>query len=299
MDVDDNAPEELTRPTLATQSVSSTPVQRPPTATQTPPPQDTPQPRHARVPQSGDNPPEAMPTDPDAPGDDSDKFSFVHLYRAWRNERMSPEILPYQRELIQDQLEVCLYQQRNLDEIPLFDPDKAEEEETHGEPFVTANANEYFMQIDLARVQWLLRSYLRLRVRKMESYAHYYFEHPEFLSTQEKKLVKDLAEIEKQQYEQMCIKSVDARVRKTLMTSEMMPKPDFGNYVFCEVLEDNTTIIYTNTQPTPSGTKQQKRRSSVSMTQESVVHSKGDRFFTLYAHVRPLLVEAQPRICLI
>lgn len=312
MDVDDdlnsiNTPGELIRPALATPSAgrsplerpagaTQTPLTRPPGATQTPPatlpPQETPPPRNARQQQSGDNPPQNNPD-----GEDGARSTFVHLFRAWRNERMAPEILPYQQDLIDDQLEVCTYQQRNLDEIPTWE--RGEDDVEGDEPFVTANANEHFMQIDLARVQWLLRSYLRLRVRKLESFSHYYFENPEFLSQQERKLVKDLAEIEKQQYEQMCIKQVDQRLRKTLMTSDMMPKPDFSNYVFCEVIEDNTTVLFTNTQATPTATnKQQKRKSSVGVSQESVVHGKGDRFFTLYAHVRPLLVTDKQRLCL-
>jgi len=304
MDVDDDPNSinstqvgELIRPALATPSAGSTRVEKPPGATQTPtstlPPRETPPPRNARQQQSGDNPPQGNPD-----GEDGARSTFVALFRAWRNERMAPEILPYQQELIDDQFELTTYQQRNLDAIPTWvgGEDDGDDEE---EPFVTANATEHFMQIDLARVQWLLRSYLRLRVRKLESFSHYYFENPEFLSQQERKLVKDLAEIEKQQYEQMCIKQVDQRLRKTLMTTEMMPKPDFSNYVFCEVIEDNTTVVFTSTQATPTAArKEQKRKSSVSVAQESVVHGKGDRFFTLYAHVRPHLVTDVPRLCL-
>eukprot|EP00397_Hematodinium_sp_SG-2012_P022105 GEMP01022881.1.p1 GENE.GEMP01022881.1~~GEMP01022881.1.p1 ORF type:complete len:235 (-),score=26.02 GEMP01022881.1:1512-2216(-) len=226
------------------------------------------------------------PESPQLNVDADSGFKFEHLYGAWRNEKLAPELLPYQADLLHDQQDLCNIQEDSLRVPPVF---KDRED-------LQTNARDYFMQHDLARYQWLIRSYLRLRITKLENYAMYYREHPIFLSSQEKRLVGELLEYEKQQYEQMCLKSLDSRIRSGLMTLEIMPKPDLEQFVFIEVAVPETTIfINSESQPLTQGASQP----NLSFTQEPITLKKGDKFFILYSQIRDKLLENPPAVFLI
>ncbi|CAI8589695.1 unnamed protein product [Vicia faba] len=77
------------------------------------------------------------------------------LKRAWRNEKAAPEILPFQSDLIA----------RVREQIELME-ETVEEKSTLGTDPLSVS----LYQMDLDRTLFLLRSYLRIRILKIEKY---------------------------------------------------------------------------------------------------------------------------------
>ncbi|KAM7266692.1 hypothetical protein ACFE04_004589 [Oxalis oulophora] len=77
------------------------------------------------------------------------------LKTAWRNEKGAPEILPYQNSLITRITEQIQLTEENVEEFAQVGVD----------PLVVS-----IYQMDLDRTQFLFRSYLRLRLLKIEKY---------------------------------------------------------------------------------------------------------------------------------
>ncbi|KAL5785023.1 hypothetical protein ACOSQ2_007415 [Xanthoceras sorbifolium] len=80
------------------------------------------------------------------------------LKTASRNEKAAPEILQFQAQLVK----------RAREQIQLME-DTVEEFEQSGMDPLTVS----LYQMDLDRAQFLLRSYLRIRLQKLEKYMFY------------------------------------------------------------------------------------------------------------------------------
>ncbi|KAF5737069.1 putative DNA replication complex GINS protein SLD5 [Tripterygium wilfordii] len=77
------------------------------------------------------------------------------LKTAWRNEKAAPEILPFQTRLVNDMKDQIQWREETVDEF----------EESGNDPLTVS-----LYQMDLDRIQFLLRSYLRVRLQKIEKY---------------------------------------------------------------------------------------------------------------------------------
>ncbi|CAN1356392.1 DNA replication complex GINS protein SLD5 [Linum perenne] len=77
---------------------------------------------------------------------------------AWRNEKAAPEILPYEAALIH----------RIKEQIELAEQN-VEISESNGEDPLTIS----LYQMDLDRTQFLLRSYLRVRIQKLNQWMYH------------------------------------------------------------------------------------------------------------------------------
>nr|POE88625.1 dna replication complex gins protein sld5 [Quercus suber] len=96
------------------------------------------------------------------------------LKKAWRNEKAAPEILRFETSLIQ----------RIRGQIQLMEENIEEFAGSGIDPLTVS-----LYQMDLDRTQYLFRSYLRIRLQKIEKYMFHISKNPEVqsrLSEQEK-----------------------------------------------------------------------------------------------------------------
>ncbi|THH28857.1 hypothetical protein EUX98_g5334 [Antrodiella citrinella] len=97
---------------------------------------------------------------------------FQQLTRHWMNERHAPDILPAQEALLGRLLD-HIRKQTNDVQLLRADPDSSEDE----------HFRIMLVQTEVERVKFVIRSYLRTRLHKVEKYARYIMSTPE---TQEK-----------------------------------------------------------------------------------------------------------------
>mmetsp|Transcript_66757 Transcript_66757/g.215133 ORF Transcript_66757/g.215133 Transcript_66757/m.215133 type:complete len:233 (-) Transcript_66757:189-887(-) len=105
----------------------------------------------------------------DEPGDlGAEAFvnrDVARLLARWRNEKYAPEVLPFDREVAE-----------NISEVLEFVGEALEEDRAEGDG-QDPNDPDYCLRcVDLERVKYLLRDYLRIRLWKLAQWPQHYLE---------------------------------------------------------------------------------------------------------------------------
>ncbi|KAL8481330.1 hypothetical protein ACS0TY_027735 [Phlomoides rotata] len=147
---------------------------------------------------------------------------------AWRNEKAAPEILKYDVDLIQ----------RSRQQIQLME-EMADEFNKNGVDPLTVS----LYQMDLDRTMFLMRSYLRTRLQKIEKYVFHIQKTAEQwnrLSRQEQKFAKRYATDLEHHLDQSVLSKLPDQYRSHLRQSaaseedDMVPEPKLDTYVICK-----------------------------------------------------------------
>eukprot|EP00038_Savillea_parva_P018699 m.25122 g.25122 ORF g.25122 m.25122 type:complete len:218 (+) comp4211_c1_seq1:241-894(+) len=174
--------------------------------------------------------------DDDAFGDDDEgaRDLLVRLQTAWVSEKAAPEILQYETETVQTLL------------------DLVSDQDTLSREHSAETVNHKFLynvyQMEIARIKFLIRSYLRTRLKKIEEFSIHVVE--------DASLSSRLSEHELQyaeEYRTNLAKHMDAAVLKDLPANfskfdaqsskeDMVPKPNLDTHVFC-LATDNLGIV--------------------------------------------------------
>ncbi|KDQ07792.1 hypothetical protein BOTBODRAFT_647737 [Botryobasidium botryosum FD-172 SS1] len=99
--------------------------------------------------------------------EDIGQTSLQRLTRWWINERGAPDILVWQAQLVEELLD-SLHNQATMVQHIRSDPRTSEQE----------HFRVVLVQTEMERVKFLIRSYLRVRIHKIEKYAGYIMREP-------------------------------------------------------------------------------------------------------------------------
>lgn len=150
------------------------------------------------------------------------------LKRAWRNEKAAPEILRYQEDLVK----------RAKEQIQLMEETVEEFAESGIDPLTVS-----LYQMDLDRAQFLLRSYLRVRLLKIEKYVFHILKSDEtesLLSEQEKMFARRCADNMGKHLEESVLLRLPDNYQSVLKQSiiseedDMVPQPELETFVVCK-----------------------------------------------------------------
>ncbi|TVU17894.1 hypothetical protein EJB05_33955 [Eragrostis curvula] len=157
------------------------------------------------------------------------------LKRAWRNEKAAPEILLFEKDLVTRVREQIQLLEETLDD------------------FADSGVDDLVVslyQMDLDRTLFLLRSYLRLRLQKIEKYSmHIFPRSKDLLSPQEQKFAESCTAIMKKHLEQSVVSKLpygyngsdgNSVTKQSLSSTEedMIPEPQLDTFVFCKTKSD-------------------------------------------------------------
>ncbi|KAK8954903.1 hypothetical protein KSP39_PZI002670 [Platanthera zijinensis] len=153
------------------------------------------------------------------------------LKRAWRNEKAAPEILHFEAGLVQRAREQIQLLEETLDEFT----------ENRSDDLVVS-----LYQMDLDRALFLLRSYLRIRLQKIENYLVHISKTNLWnrLSEQEQRFAKRCIEIMEKHLEQSVLSRLPYGYQSMLKQSissdedDMVPEPQLDTFVFCKTKSD-------------------------------------------------------------
>ncbi|XP_050372566.1 DNA replication complex GINS protein SLD5-like isoform X2 [Argentina anserina] len=163
------------------------------------------------------------------------------LKKAWRQEKAAPEIMKFEADLIA----------RLTGQIELVEENVEQDAQSGIDPLTVS-----LYQMDLDRTQFLLRSYLRIRLQKIEKYIFHILATAELynrLSKQEKAFAKTcLVDLEKHLEESVLSKlpnNYQSIFKQSMISEEndMVAKPQLDTFVVCKTkyylghiqLEDN------------------------------------------------------------
>ncbi|KAK8998855.1 hypothetical protein V6N11_070037 [Hibiscus sabdariffa] len=116
------------------------------------------------------------------------------LKKAWRNEKASPEILPFEEALVK----------RAKEQIQLMEETVDDFEESGHDPLIVS-----LYQMDLDRVQFLLRSYLRVRLQKIEKFMFYIWKTDTY---------RNRLSIEEEKFTERCIRDMGKHLEETVLS---------------------------------------------------------------------------------
>ncbi|XP_010914588.1 DNA replication complex GINS protein SLD5 isoform X2 [Elaeis guineensis] len=149
------------------------------------------------------------------------------LKRAWRNEKAAPEILQFEAALVL----------RAREQIQLLEETVEEFTENGVDDLVVS-----LYQMDLDRSLFLLRSYLRIRLQKIEKYMIHISKTNLWnrLSEQEQRFAKRCTDIMEKHLEQSVLSRLPYGYQSILKQSisseedDMVPEPQLDTFVFCK-----------------------------------------------------------------
>ncbi|XP_020228616.1 DNA replication complex GINS protein SLD5 [Cajanus cajan] len=158
------------------------------------------------------------------------------LKRAWRNEKAAPEVLRFEFQLIS----------RLREQIELMEETIQDKSTAATDPLSLS-----LYQMDLDRTLFLLRSYLRIRIQKIEKYMFHIRKTNELwnrLSKDEKEFTNACIEDLKQHLEESVLSKLPENYQSVLKQSvtsgedDMVPEPQLDTFVLCRSKEYLTGI---------------------------------------------------------
>ncbi|KAL5541513.1 hypothetical protein UlMin_009223 [Ulmus minor] len=151
-----------------------------------------------------------------------------HLKRVWRREKAAPEIFQFESALIG----------RIREQIQLMEETVDEFSGSGIDPLTVS-----LYQMDLDRTQFLLRSYLRIRLQKIEKYMFHILNTDEIfnhLSKEEKLFAERCCNDLKTHLEESVLSRLPENYQSVLKQSiiseetDMVPKPQLDSFVVCK-----------------------------------------------------------------
>eukprot|EP01018_Ginkgo_biloba_P035226 Gb_14297 [translate_table: standard] len=164
----------------------------------------------------------------DSVGTGEDVTDVELLKRAWRNEKTAPEVLPYELNLVQ----------RSREQIQLLEETIAENAKSGTDDLMLS-----LYRMDLDRTLFLLRSYLRIRIQKIEKHVLYILKTEELwnrLSEPEQKFAQKCTDALQKHLEQSVLSKLphgyQSMLRQAISSEEddMVPEPQLDTFVFCK-----------------------------------------------------------------
>ncbi|XP_010671758.2 DNA replication complex GINS protein SLD5 [Beta vulgaris subsp. vulgaris] len=150
-----------------------------------------------------------------------------HLKTAWRNEKAAPEILQFQASLVQ----------RSREQIQLMEETIEEFTRNGFDPLIVS-----VYQMDMDRAQYVLRSYLRTRLQKIEKDMIHISKTDlwDRLSKEEQNFAKRCYENMKGYLDESVLSKLPSGYQSDLKQSnaseedDMVPEPNLETFVFCK-----------------------------------------------------------------
>ncbi|KAJ1966833.1 GINS complex subunit [Dispira parvispora] len=166
--------------------------------------------------------------DGDSPFVNEDVTKLKH---AWVNEKQAPDLLPYETQLVEDLTEMLQFIE-------------ALQGEDAGQPFTVM-----LYQTEVERIKYLLRSYLRTRLQKVERYAMFYSgseEHLSRMSAGEQQYIHQYRGLFETHMTRTCLDKLPESLRALDETTGNIPWNDTA--VVCRVQQDVGEISVTETE---------------------------------------------------
>ncbi|KAF9365121.1 GINS complex subunit [Mortierella sp. NVP85] len=169
--------------------------------------------------------------EPEVPRVDPSRY-VQHLTQAWINERAAPDILQYEQASVDGLVNKIEEQMAVIDELDSGDD--------------TSMIISILYQTELERVKFVLRSYLRTRISKIEKHYQYILADPASkrrLSRAEAMYAENYSRVTRQHFHTSILASLPTSLQgqdDTVFDRKlsMVPQPKLDEAVFCRIVED-------------------------------------------------------------
>ena len=159
------------------------------------------------------------------------------LKQAWLNEKFSPLVLMFEEETVSRIREAIAEAEDGIAD--------AQEEEGYGGALTFLV---HIRELEVERIKYMLRSYFRVRLRKLEKYGMFILQNPTVLmrlSLAEKAYVERYVDLCEHHHKASFLDGIPDKLRDLTTQdadTDMVPKPRLDTHVFCKVVEDIGTF---------------------------------------------------------
>mmetsp|Transcript_76376 Transcript_76376/g.212169 ORF Transcript_76376/g.212169 Transcript_76376/m.212169 type:complete len:233 (+) Transcript_76376:124-822(+) len=212
----------------------------------------------------------------DTVGGEKDVFvnkDVTMLFLRWRNEKFAPELLPFDNEVANSICEVVEFVAETLDE-----------ERSDGN-LLDPNDPDYFLRcVDLERVKYVFRDYLRIRLWKLGQWPQHYLEpaNMALLSDAERIYLRDIWNLRVGFFEHRLLGALPQGKRgleDQIDLLHMVRRPDLDKHVFVRIIADIGAI---DVPPTLS---------QDGSTVQPLSLNEGNTYLLRYSIIRQFLME--------
>eukprot|EP01083_Nonionella_stella_P043720 117990_1 len=176
--------------------------------------------------------------------DDAQEMSMADIVTmltiSWRNEKLSPDIMEYERD----------YVERVKEEI-----DRKEEEIDDMEQDIASNINNiqnkimsssiYWYRKEMERIKYILHSYLRIRLWKIQKYTLYLLTDTDAynnLSAHEQQFAQKYSDLNETHFKNCFLRELPSKYQK-VHEEEMCVKPNLNKFVVMKSNVNNDNIL--------------------------------------------------------
>ncbi|KAI8617432.1 hypothetical protein BC830DRAFT_1062435 [Chytriomyces sp. MP71] len=163
----------------------------------------------------------------DREADDHEEDDVVTLTRLWLSERNGAELLPFASDVIERTLELVAAQNASVDALATDESDAG---------FVHS-----VYSLELERIRFVLRSYMRTRIHKIETHTGALLKNPEYrarMSEDELAYAEQFNRITLENYKKSFLDEACPPSLQTLDDAETANNPNLNQAVFCRVRRD-------------------------------------------------------------
>ncbi|XP_074640443.1 DNA replication complex GINS protein SLD5-like [Tubulanus polymorphus] len=157
---------------------------------------------------------------------------LVKLEEAWMNEKFSPELLEIKSDLVDCMLEQVKEMEENIQRAKKND------------------FRVFIHKMEIDRIRYVISSYLRTRLKKIEQYTSYILDKEAersesdipHLSPEEYAFAKEYLENIESHFKVLGLRHMPPNLQ-TIDSKQTAIKPNLNSYVFLKVLEDTEGVI--------------------------------------------------------
>ena len=185
---------------------------------------------------------------------------MIYLTTAWRNEKLSPEILQYEDEMVEAVKEAL-----DEREAMIEDGEEAIAAAAHSGTNKIESASMYWYRKEMERIRFILNSYLRVRLWKIQKYTLHFLSDEESwnrLSEAEQKFATAFSSLGERHFKDCFLRELPKKYQvcfdrlrrdsnaicrpQAIDDREMMVIPDLRKFVVLQANEDRDNVMIEN-----------------------------------------------------
>lgn len=169
----------------------------------------------------------------------------IYLTTAWRNEKLSPEILQYEDDMVEAVKEAIDEREEMIEDAEEEIANNAKVEDGGNK---ILSASQYWYRKEVERIRFILHSYLRVRLWKIQKYTLYFLSDEESwnrLSAAEQQFATNYSSLGERHFKDCFLRDLPKKYQK-IDDREMLVVPDLRKFVVFQANEDRENVMIEN-----------------------------------------------------
>ena len=185
---------------------------------------------------------------------DDDEFPISDVIElltiAWRNEKLAPELLEYEQEYVERVKQAIDDKENEIEDMEdeIISNTSSNANNINMDNAKIISSSLYWFKKEIERIKYILHSYLRIRLWKIQKYVYYILSDEiqyNRLSQKEQKFAQKYINLNERHFKNCFLRDLPSKYQ-TLTEPEMIVKPNLNKFVVIKANENNDNILIEN-----------------------------------------------------